>query len=67
MADLIDQANDFATELLQAGINSRQRFEGVSAEHCEECGEVIPEKRRLALRGVKCCVDCAEVHERKVF
>jgi phage/conjugal plasmid C-4 type zinc finger TraR family protein len=33
---------------------------GASAETCAECGEPIPEQRRLALPGVKFCRDCAE-------
>ena len=32
---------------------------GESFSECAECGEEIPEKRRLALPGVKLCVDCA--------
>jgi len=32
---------------------------GESLLECAECGEEIPEKRRLALPGVKLCIDCA--------
>lgn len=32
---------------------------GESLKECAECGEEIPEKRRLALPGVKLCIDCA--------
>ncbi|GAA4223408.1 DksA/TraR family C4-type zinc finger protein [Sagittula sp. NFXS13] len=32
---------------------------GESLMDCAECGEEIPEKRRVALPGVKFCVDCA--------
>lgn len=32
---------------------------GESLTHCAECDEPIPEKRRLAVPGVKLCVDCA--------
>jgi len=31
---------------------------GEGLEHCEECGERIPERRRLALPGVRTCVPC---------
>lgn len=31
---------------------------GESLTHCAECDEEIPEKRRLALPGVKICIDC---------
>ena len=32
--------------------------QGDSAEYCDECGEAIPEARRLALPGVQHCVGC---------
>ncbi|MCO4321118.1 DksA/TraR family C4-type zinc finger protein [Aliidiomarina quisquiliarum] len=31
---------------------------GESAEFCEECGEAIPEARRLAIAGVQFCIAC---------
>jgi len=31
---------------------------GASREHCEECGNVIPEARRAAIPGVRFCVSC---------
>lgn len=30
--------------------------QGESAEYCDECGEAIPEARRLALPGVQHCI-----------
>lgn len=33
---------------------------GASAEYCEQCGESIPEARRLALPGVQYCVQCQQ-------
>lgn len=36
-----------------------------SAEECEDCGEEIPEARRLAVPGVQRCVFCQEKHERR--
>ena len=38
---------------------------GESFEECAECGEEIPEKRRLALPGVKLCIDCASERDAK--
>lgn len=32
---------------------------GESLTECAECGEEIPEARRVALPGVKLCLDCA--------
>jgi phage/conjugal plasmid C-4 type zinc finger TraR family protein len=37
---------------------------GPSYSHCDECGEEIPEARRLAIRGCKTCIDCQTVSER---
>ena len=31
---------------------------GESLDECEECGDPIPEARRLALPGVRLCVAC---------
>jgi phage/conjugal plasmid C-4 type zinc finger TraR family protein len=36
-----------------------------SAEECEECGDEIPEARRLAMPGCKLCVFCKEIFERR--
>ena len=32
--------------------------QGESRAECEDCGEPIPEKRRIALPGVRRCVPC---------
>ena len=40
-------------------IKSRVRYVGVSAKTCVECEDEIPEARRVALPGIKTCVDCA--------
>jgi len=34
-----------------------------SAETCADCGDEIPENRRLAEIGCTRCVDCQEQHE----
>ena len=35
-----------------------------SLAECEECGDEIPEARRLAIPGVRLCVFCKEKQER---
>jgi len=35
-----------------------------SAEECEQCGEEIPEARRVAVPGVKYCIFCKAKRER---
>ena len=39
---------------------------GESALECVECGEDIPERRRIALLGVKTCVQCQSLRDRRV-
>lgn len=36
-----------------------------SLENCEECGDDIPEARRLAVPGCKLCIHCKQVAERR--
>jgi RNA polymerase-binding transcription factor DksA len=37
-----------------------------SAEDCVECGESIPEARRLAVPGVQLCIYCKSKSEQRV-
>lgn len=37
---------------------------GKSLEQCEACGEHIPRKRRLAILGVRTCLDCQAERDR---
>lgn len=43
-----------------ARLKARRGPQGESLTHCADCDEPIPEARRLALPGVKLCVDCQE-------
>jgi len=38
---------------------------GASLEHCADCGTEIPEARRVALPGVRMCVACQDVADRR--
>lgn len=38
---------------------------GESLRECEECGEAIPEARRLALPGVRYCLECQAERDRE--
>ena len=44
-------------------MRARRAPVGESLTECAECGEDIPEKRRLALPGVKLCIDCQQVRD----
>ncbi len=55
------------SEQIEASINdelsrikARKQPVGQSPTHCAECDEPIPEKRRLAIPGVKLCLDCQQ-------
>ncbi len=43
-----------------ARMKARKAPQGESLTHCAECDEPIPEKRRIALPGVKLCIDCQQ-------
>jgi phage/conjugal plasmid C-4 type zinc finger TraR family protein len=36
-----------------------------SLTHCEECGDEIPKKRQELVKGVKLCVYCQQLAERR--
>lgn len=63
-----DQAAE--VELLQRQIAldnqaaKNQQMPPVSAYFCEECGEEIPEARRIAVIGCRCCTDCQQEIEK---
>lgn len=37
--------------------------EGESAHYCDECGDEIPEARRLAMKDVRLCIECQSTIE----
>lgn len=67
MADVIDIANDQADYFLQVALDRRKRslVATVSTEDCEDCGEPIPEPRRVAVLGCDTCIDCQAIRERR--
>lgn len=51
-----DQIDDSIADAIRAA--RAEMPGGDSATHCAECGDVIPERRRLALPGVRTCIVC---------
>lgn len=51
-------------EELQHRIDNRVRYQGESAEECEDCGRAIPLARREAVPGCRLCVQCQAFAER---
>ena len=53
--DQIDATVDDAIKRARSKLPS-----GPGLEHCEECGELIPEARRKAVPGVRLCIACQQ-------
>lgn len=66
MVDQFDRAQELEQIAREKAIEAARakRLTGESARECE-CGAVIPEARRLALPGVKVCVDCQALNEER--
>ncbi|MCF2346230.1 TraR/DksA family transcriptional regulator [Enterobacter hormaechei] len=66
MADIIDTAAEIE-ELQRNAALSAHRIDrnAVSAEHCSECGDDIPEQRRIAVPGCQNCAECQGIIELK--
>lgn len=63
-SDIIDQANELVEHRLQLAIQKHRIDQNaVSAKHCSECEEDIPEARRVVMPGCKTCASCQEVLE----
>ncbi|MDR3631729.1 MAG: TraR/DksA C4-type zinc finger protein [Desulfocapsaceae bacterium] len=67
MADQFDRAQELDARYRRQALDAHRsrRPQGESRTHCLDCGEAIPEARRLAVPGCRYCIDCAEEHERK--
>ena len=53
---------------VEAGVQlAKSRLpDGESLTHCEECEVAIPEARRKAVPGVRCCVRCQSEIEKRL-
>lgn len=64
MPDIIDNAQEMIDLMLTYQIASvRSRLNTVPALFCLECGESIPEERRMAIRGISHCMECQNLLE----
>lgn len=64
MPEIIDQANELEELQREAAIaKCRINHNAVSATHCRDCGEEIPERRRELVAGCQRCADCQEDEE----
>lgn len=60
--DLADYAQEVEAARLEHLLREREakRVKQLSTAYCEECGDRIPDKRRMAVSGVRHCVSCQE-------
>ena len=59
-----DQIDDSVNDAVAA---ARARLpRGESALYCRDCGEDIPEKRRIAVPGVQTCIACQSSKDAQV-
>lgn len=64
MADWMDESQEYQLTVLQEQIARATRTtRAPSAFFCEDCGSVIPEKRRKIIPGVQRCIECQEINE----
>lgn len=72
MSDFADRAQPseehFKSDSVAAiQFKQREQERAGSLSHCADCGNEIPEARRLAVKGVRRCIDCqldAEFYEK---
>jgi phage/conjugal plasmid C-4 type zinc finger TraR family protein len=64
MADEIDIAQERIEADMAHRIATRTVYTGISATECD-CGEEIPEGRRVAIPGVKLCAACQSISDVK--
>ena len=66
--DQADIADEVITAYLERAIAAARGIREEASRHpsllnCIECGEQIPEQRKIAIPTCKRCVSCEEVHE----
>ncbi|MBA2781094.1 TraR/DksA C4-type zinc finger protein [Billgrantia kenyensis] len=66
MADTADLAGEIIETSLAIALARAQLPNTVATDPwCEECGEEIPQKRRLAAPWATTCINCQSVRERR--
>lgn len=64
--DPLERAFGLEEEVRIGGVALVQaRLQGQGAEHCEDCGLMIPHARRKAYPSAVCCVECQGIRERR--
>ena len=66
MPDIIDLAQERTQEIINDRIDNIQseiRRTGVIDGFCEDCDELVPQQRLLAVPWARRCVACQEIYE----
>lgn len=63
MSKSFDFASDLEESIRASAISQRTIYTGISATECVECGEGIPEGRRVAIPGVTLCAPCKALED----
>ncbi|WP_211249603.1 TraR/DksA C4-type zinc finger protein [Microvirgula aerodenitrificans] len=63
--DQFDQAQALEARHREVALTAhRERAARPSLSHCADCGDAIPEPRRLAAPGCTRCITCQSSHEK---
>ena len=67
MTDIIDQACALEERMRDYWLarHQEQAADAPSAQECEECGEIIPEARRLAVPRCRQCIEFRREEEQR--
>lgn len=65
MTNFFDRASELEQRQRDEALarQAAKQHAGGSLSHCEDCGDVIPEKRRQAVPGCRRCIHCQQRHE----
>jgi phage/conjugal plasmid C-4 type zinc finger TraR family protein len=67
MTDVYDRAQEMEQRQREQALAAQaaaSRPLGSSLEHCDDCGQTIPEKRRQAAVGCTRCIQCQTAYEK---
>lgn len=67
MTDVYDRAQEMEQRQREQALAAQaaaSRPQGNSLEHCKDCGQAIPEKRRQAAVGCTRCIRCQTACEK---
>ena len=56
--DICDEASKAESDYVSFAVAAIPRYAGESRRFCINCEDEIPERRRMAIKGVQLCIDC---------